>query len=114
MHELSIIQNLFEILEEKAQEKKAKKIIKVRLQVGSLSGVVAELLQTAFDIYKKDTVASGAHLDIEKIPLQVECRQCGKRILKDDFIFVCSHCQSSDLKIISGTELIVEKIEMEI
>jgi len=38
MHELSIVANLFEILEEKAKEQKAKKIVMVKLQVGALSG----------------------------------------------------------------------------
>ena len=56
MHELSIIASLFEIMEEKAGEKRAKKIVFVKLRVGKLSGVVPEFLHTAFDMYKKDTV----------------------------------------------------------
>ncbi|MCK4759315.1 MAG: hydrogenase maturation nickel metallochaperone HypA, partial [Candidatus Aminicenantes bacterium] len=39
MHELSIVASLFETLEEKAKDNKAKKIISVRLKVGALSGV---------------------------------------------------------------------------
>ena len=50
MHELSIVASLFEILEEKAKEKKAKKILSVKLKVGALSGVVPEFLETAFNI----------------------------------------------------------------
>ena len=69
MHELSIVASLFEIMEEKAQEKGSKKIISVKLQVGRLSGVVPELLFTAFDIFKKDTIANEAELEIEEIPV---------------------------------------------
>jgi len=114
MHELSIISNLFEILEEKAKEKKARRITCVKLQVGALSGAVPELLKTAFDFYKKDTLASQAELDIDEIPLKVKCKKCQHETFKDDFIFVCSNCGSSELKILAGTELLLEKIEMEI
>jgi hydrogenase nickel incorporation protein HypA/HybF len=114
MHELSIISNLFEIMEEKVQEKGAKKITFVKLQVGKLSGVVPDFLQTAFDIYKKDTLAHEAELKIEEVPLIIECRSCGKTMKKDDFVFICTFCGSKELKTISGTELILEKMELEI
>lgn len=114
MHELSIVSSLFEILEEKAKEKKAKKILSVKLKVGVLSGVVPEFLETAFDIYKKDTIASKAKLKIEEVPLKVQCQKCRAEIIKDDFVFVCEECGSTELKTLSGTELLLEKIEMEI
>lgn len=114
MHELSIVVSLFEILEEKAKEKKAKKILSVKLKVGKLSGVVPECLETAFDIYKKETIASKARLKIEEVPLKVQCQKCRAEIIKDDFIFVCDKCGSTELKTLSGTELLLEKIEMEV
>ena len=114
MHELSIIANLFEIMEEKAEEKKAKKIIFVKLKVGKLSGVVPEFLHTAFDVYKKDTIANGSELEIEEVPLKIECKTCGKKMVKDDFVFICAHCGSKELKTLAGTELILEKMELEV
>ena len=114
MHELSIVASLFETLEEKAKDNKAKKIISVRLKVGALSGVVPEFLKTAFDIYKKDTIADEAELLIEKVPLKVECQKCGAEIVKDDFVFICEKCTSRELKTLAGTELLLEKIEMEV
>ena len=114
MHELSIVASLFEILEEKAKEQKAKKIISVKLKVGALSGVVPEFLETAFDIYKKDTIASKSTLKIEEVPLKIRCQQCGTEIVKDDFVFICEKCDSRELKTLSGTELLLEKIEMEV
>ena len=55
MHELSIIASLFEVLEEKAREARALRITSVKLRVGRLSGVVPELLESAFDAYGKGT-----------------------------------------------------------
>ena len=114
MHELSIVANLFEILEEKAEEKKAKKITWVKLQIGALSGVVPEFLETAFDIYKKDTIASEAKLEIKEIPLKIQCQKCRQEATKDDFVFICDKCGSRELKTLAGTELLLEKIEMEV
>ena len=44
MHEMSIVASLFEILEGKARENQATKIVGVRLKVGKLAGVVPEFL----------------------------------------------------------------------
>lgn len=114
MHELSIVANLFEILEEKAKENKAKKITQVKLRVGVLSGVVPEFLQTAFDIYKKDTIASQAVLDIEEVPLVIECQECRQTTVKEDFVFICDRCGSRELKTLEGTELLLETMELEL
>lgn len=114
MHELSIVANLFEIMEEKAQEKGAKKILSVKLQVGKLSGVVPEFLITAFDVYKKDTIAKDAALEIEDVPLKIQCLTCKKTMTLDDFVFVCRRCGSQDLKTVTGTELFLEKMELEL
>jgi hydrogenase nickel incorporation protein HypA/HybF len=113
MHELSIVANLFEILEKKAKEKKAKKIVSLKLQIGQLSGIIPELFRSAYDIYKKDTIASEASLNIEIVPFRVECQKCKTKMSKDDFILTCDQCGSHDLKILSGTELLLEKIELE-
>lgn len=114
MHELSIVTNLFEILEEKAKENKAKKIILVKLQVGTLSGVVPEFLISAFNIYKKETIASEAKLKIEEVAFKVKCQNCSAVMIKDDFVLICDKCGSRQLKVLSGTELLLEKVEMEI
>jgi hydrogenase nickel incorporation protein HypA/HybF len=114
MHELSLIANLFEIMEEKAAEKNARKITHVVLQVGKLSGVVPELLITAFDMYKKDTIASEGKLEIKEVPLKILCRDCKTEVVKDDFVFICAKCGSSNLKTLSGMELYLEKMELEV
>ena len=114
MHELSIVANLFEILEEKLDAQNGKKVICVKLQVGLLSGVVPELLRTAFDIYKKDTFAEEAELDITEIPCKIECQNCGATMIKDDFVFICDKCGSTNTKTIEGAEMILERMEIEI
>jgi hydrogenase nickel incorporation protein HypA/HybF len=114
MHELSVVASLFEILEEKVEEQKGKRITLVKLRIGALSGIIPELLRTAFDIYKKDTIAAEAELEITVVPLKVRCGDCQKVMVKDDFIFICDHCNSTNIKTLEGTEMILEKMDIEV
>lgn len=114
MHELSLIASLFEILEEKAREHNATRITTVELRVGHLSGAVPELLESAFDTYKKGTVADGARLEIEVVPPSFKCRTCGGEFFRDEPPYTCAACGSADVELLGGMDLIVEKIEAEI
>ncbi len=114
MHELSIIANLFELLEEKAKEQKANKIVHVTLQVGLLSGAVPELLKTAFDIYKKDTMAAEAVLEIEEVQLKYQCQDCKAEMIEDDYIINCENCGSTNLKALAGMDMFLLKMDVEI
>jgi hydrogenase nickel incorporation protein HypA/HybF len=113
MHELSIISALFDTLLEKAREHEAKAVTRVKLKVGKLSGVVPELLESGFDMYKKGTLAEKALLEIEVLPFSVRCRACGIESEREDFVFACPRCASTELEIVRGTELFLEKIELE-
>ncbi len=114
MHELSLIANLFEIMEEKAKEKNAGKITHIELQVGLHAGAVPELLKSAFDIYKKNTIASEAELEIETIPLKFRCRNCGNTMVKEDLVFSCDICGSNQLETLAGMDMILKKMELEV
>lgn len=114
MHELSLIASLFEILEAQKVKEGFTKITAVKLRCGSLSGVVPECLETAFDIYKKETIASEAKLILEMVPVKFRCRCCGREETAQDLPFACSICQSRDVDILDGTELTLVSIEAEI
>lgn len=114
MHELSIVADLFETLLEQARSHDALEVTRVRLKVGLLSGIVPELLASAFDMYKKGTIAENAVLEVETVPLQVRCRTCGVESRNANFVLTCPSCASVDLEIVQGTEIFLEKIELEI
>lgn len=114
MHELSLIASLFEILEAHKAKEGLTKITMVKLRCGLLSGVVPECLETAFEIYKKDTMASEAKLILEVVPVKFRCHRCGREETAQNLPFFCSVCQSSDVDILDGTELTLVSIEAEI
>jgi hydrogenase nickel incorporation protein HypA/HybF len=114
MHELSIVASLFEVLEEKARENKAAKVVGVRLKLGKLAGVVPELLRSAFDTYKQGTIAADATLEIEEVSLKLHCRNCGAEIEREEYILLCPTCGSTDLEILEGMDLLLDKLDLEI
>jgi hydrogenase nickel incorporation protein HypA/HybF len=113
VHELSLIASVFDILEEKAREHGASQVTAVRLQVGRMSGVVPELLESAFDFYKKGTLAEDARLEIVIVPVKLRCPDCGGENVREDADFCCAACGSRRVEIVEGREIFVEKIELE-
>lgn len=114
MHELSLVAGLFPILEEKAGEQGAKSVTFVRLRVGRLSGVVPELLETAFDAYKKGTIAGKAALEVVHVPLKVRCRACNTLMELEEPVFACEGCGGNDIEILEGRDIYLDKMEIEV
>lgn len=111
MHELSIMTSILDIVLEEANQASAKKVLSISLQIGAKSGVVIDALEFAFDVATKNTIAEGAKLDIEVVPLKGECASCGHQFTSEDFL-VCEKCGGLG-KILSGQELKIQSIEVE-
>jgi hydrogenase nickel incorporation protein HypA/HybF len=114
VHELSIVASLFEILEDKAREQKACRVTAVTLRIGRLSGVVPELLESAFETYKKGTLAEEARLEIEVAPFDFRCRSCGGRSFLEEPAMACTACGSKDVELVGGMDIFIEKLEVEV
>jgi len=114
MHELSIACNLVEIVEEAARAAGAARVTRVQLRLGDLAGVVEEALRFSFPVAAQGTLAEGAELAIERVPVRVVCRQClTEQTLTPPFVFRCSACGALDVQFLQGRELQVESIEIE-
>jgi hydrogenase nickel incorporation protein HypA/HybF len=113
MHELSVVASLVETIEALAREHKAKSVTGVWIKVGALSGVVPELLESAFDMYRRGTIVENARLMIERPPLKALCRACRAEAERTDYSPACPACGSSDLEITGGTDLFLERVELE-
>ena len=64
MHEVSLCESIIRIIEAQAQRDHFSRVEKVTLAVGTLSGASAEALSFCFPLVAKNTIASGAHLEI--------------------------------------------------
>jgi hydrogenase nickel incorporation protein HypA/HybF len=113
MHELSITENMLSLALGKAGEANAKKITRINLILGELSGVVGECVQQYFEFIGKDTIAEGAALTFEKRPTVLKCRECNKTFHPVEGAWTCPDCHNISLEIISGRECNLESIEVE-
>ena len=104
MHELGIMTDVLDTALRVAEEHGGKKVTKITLKVGLMSGVVPIYVQSFFDVISKDTVASGAKIEIESDPAVFSCRKCGEQTIYDELgpEYICKHCGSSALHLLSG------------
>jgi hydrogenase nickel incorporation protein HypA/HybF len=112
MHELSIAQNIIEIVQDNLSQSQKDLVKIVRVKVGKLTNILVDSLTFSFEALTKDTNLAGAVLEVEQLPLTTKCQDCGHQDSQEDFIFQCSACLSTDIKIISGSELMVSEIEL--
>src|SRR5262245_50174965 len=71
MLEASIMQTVFDIAFAQVPDESTTRIIRLRLRVGALAGVVPEALAFAFEAMKPDTPAAHAELEIERVPARL-------------------------------------------
>lgn len=110
MHELSIATNIVEIAEEEVIKAKAKEVIEIVLEIGSMSGIVVEALEFAMEEAVKNTLLKNAKRNIIAITAEALCTKCGHKFEVDDFFAVCPKCGSFETEVLKGKELKVKKL----
>lgn len=114
MHELPVTQSIVNIVCDEARKHKLKKVNEIRLKIGEISGLVPDCIQYYFDIISENTIAKGAVIKIEKIPLKMKCKNCGFTANFDVFNgSKCIECDSNELTRVSGNEFYIDSIEAE-
>ncbi len=113
MHELSIAQGILEIVQQYVEPAQAAAVRGVKVRVGRLAGVVADSLEFSFSAVVADTPWQSARLEIVNVPTTGECRGCGNQFEVEDVAFCCPACESTDVRLVSGTDLQVVEIELE-
>ena len=113
MHELAICQALMNQVESIAAERNARSVISIVVGMGPLSGVEAQLLKHAYPVASAGTVAEGAELVIEDLPVRIKCSQCGEESEARPNKLVCNSCGDWRTKVISGDELLLMSVELE-
>jgi hydrogenase nickel incorporation protein HypA/HybF len=117
MHELSVTEKILDIVIKHARVNHVRKVISITLIIGEMSDLENEWIQHYFDYLSKDTVAAGAVLKIEKVPIVLKCNPCGQTMeIRREEIggTCCSGCgKAGDFSIISGREYYIKEMEAE-
>jgi hydrogenase nickel incorporation protein HypA/HybF len=113
MHELSVAQNIIEIVVDHAVKNNADRVTEVVLDIGGVSGVIPETLEFAWEIVAKGSPAENAVLKINFIEAVAFCQECKKEFKMNDIFTICEFCGSAYYEIIRGKELKVKSIVVE-
>jgi hydrogenase nickel incorporation protein HypA/HybF len=112
MHEVSIMAEALRMAVDAAKSAGAGRVLKLRLRVGILSGVVPEAMQFAFDVVCRDTMARGASLEIEPVPAACWCAACRAEFECADFFNECPRCHNVSGELRRGRELEIADVEI--
>lgn len=113
MHELSIAISLIETGSEQAARCHARRVNAIHINVGPLSGVVAEALRSAYEMAREDSALAEAELVIHRVPIVAFCPRCQmERQVESVQQLCCCECGCPTPEIRSGNELEVTAMEI--
>jgi hydrogenase nickel incorporation protein HypA/HybF len=114
MHELSIALNIVETVENALGAEPDVTVETVNIQVGTLTGIVAEALAFSWEVATSETRLRGSQLAIETIPVRVYCPACdANRELDSLQSFRCPVCDEPVTQVVGGNELEIVSIEVQ-
>ena len=94
-----------------AHQQQATAVERIVLQIGPLSGVEPHLLKQAFPLASAGSLAQNSVLEIHEQPIEVECSKCGQRSVAKPNRLICAHCGDWQTRLLSGDEMLLERIE---
>jgi len=112
LHEMSITEAMLDMALEYA---KGQRITDIYLRVGGMSLIVPESVEFYFEYLSKGTLAEGATLHFETVPLEMTCLDCGRqadlsgwmdeqpRAIMVQALARGCECGSSNLRVTGGT-----------
>lgn len=81
------------------------------MEIGKLSGVVADSVRFCFELVSDGTTLEGARLDIDEFAGVGSCTTCGATFPLDYLILLCP-CGSADVRVVRGGELRIKSVEV--
>ena len=112
MHEYSVARALLERALAEARRRGARRVVRLSVRVGELSGVLPELLRTAYALAREGTLCHDAPLEVLPVPARWRCLGCGQAPAPGGALR-CPAC-AGELVLACGDELLLERIEMEV
>ena len=109
MHELGIVRNIVAIVGDAA---KGRRVSRVTLDVGKLSGVMTDAILFCFEPVAQGTLLEGATLEIRQIEGRARCTACGSEFTTEALFTPCA-CGSRQLTRLQGEELNIKSMELE-
>jgi len=112
MHELSIAENMLEIIESYRTERGFTRCNSLTVRIGLLSAVDEQALRFAFEALAEGGPHEGVVLEVEKTYPQA-CCSCGCSFQVNDLFYSCPQCGSPRAELTGGDDLYIVQMEVD-
>jgi hydrogenase nickel incorporation protein HypA/HybF len=109
VHELSLCESIARAV---TREAGGRRVSSVRLRIGALRQVVPDTLVYCWSITSRGPVLDGSVLEIDYVPAEVECRDCGALSELTRFNLTCRGCGGNAVTVVSGEEMMIVSIDV--
>jgi hydrogenase nickel incorporation protein HypA/HybF len=113
MHEMSLAGGVLNLLEQAAERERFRRVTRLRLEVGKLSGVEVESFRFALAAIAPGTCLEGAAIEIDEPDGQAWCLTCSRLTPIKERGDACLHCGGYQIQATGGTELRVVDLMVE-
>ena len=114
MHEMSLMQGILDSVENAAREAGAAAVSEIRLSIGQMTEIVPDAMDFAFEALSSGTLCEGAQLKVTMIEIRSRCSVCAHEFGHDRYHWGCPKCESLATELLSGREMYIESIEVEL
>ncbi len=114
MHELSIVEALIEQVDQQVEQSgQTGRVVTLELVIGQLSGVSCDSIRFAFELLSRGTSLEGAQVHITEPKATCRCHACHAQVEIDQLVVQCPECESRQISIEGGRDLLLQSIELE-
>lgn len=113
MHEMSLAENVLQIIEESARSQNFRRVRCVVLEIGRLSSVEPDAMRFCFDAAMAGSIADGARLEIVETEGRGWCAQCASDVPLAALYEPCPHCGGYQVSVMGGDLMRVRELEVE-
>jgi hydrogenase nickel incorporation protein HypA/HybF len=109
MHEVGLCEAVLDAVDRRAA---GRTVQAVRVRSGVMNRVDEESMRQSFALVSEGSVAEGAELTLEIVPITVECDACDTSSVVDDVVLSCPRCGDIDVRLNGGDELTLVSIDV--
>ena len=110
MHEISLLENVREILQEHAKTQHFKQVKQITLEIGQLSCVEPEALRFGFDVVMKESLAKDAKLILATLKGLGICDKCKQPVSIETLYDPCELCGNPFVTVTQGNEMKIKDL----
>ena len=113
MHEMSLAENVLQIIEDASRKQGFTRVKTIWLEIGKLACVEKEPLRFGFEVVTRGSIADRARLENVEMAGQGRCEKCGQDFPLAALDEACPSCGSYDVKVTGGDGMRVKELEVE-